>query len=144
MGSWTDRRCRTCTASCYRLAMQGSLLSSFLGYLTVIRAALLTLRQRFHHFFNILTLTLQEFLVATDMPTSGSPKEKLQWIFEMYDTDGSGKIMNKIVKKHVLLTGSIGLDEMPEILSTLHDMEGANKFKQPISPEKLTFHSRTN
>ena len=61
----------------------------------------------------------------------------------MYDTDGSGKIMNKIVKKHVLLTGAIGLDEMPEILSTLHDMEGANKVKHPVGPKKLTFSFRT-
>ena len=46
------------------------------------------------------------------MPTSGTAREKLKWIFEMYDEDRSG---------------AIGMSEMMEILSTLYDMEGANK-----------------
>ena len=37
-------------------------------------------------------------------------REKVKWIFDMYDEDKSG---------------AIGLDEMIEILATLHDMEGA-------------------
>lgn len=28
--------------------------------------------------------------MATDMPTSGTAGEKLKWLFEMYDGDGSG------------------------------------------------------
>ena len=48
--------------------------------------------------------------MASNMPTSGSAMEKLRWIFEMYDEDRSG---------------AIGMSEMLEILSTLHEMEGA-------------------
>ena len=33
----------------------------------------------------------KEFLMATDMPTSGTAGEKLKWLFEMYDGDGSGE-----------------------------------------------------
>ena len=51
----------------------------------------------------------QEFMLATDMTSSGSPEEKLRWAFKMYDKDGSG---------------SIELKEMVEIVSTLYDMEG--------------------
>ena len=29
--------------------------------------------------------------MATDMPTSGTAGEKLKWLFEMYDGDGSGE-----------------------------------------------------
>ena len=32
----------------------------------------------------------QEFLMATNMSNPGSAEEKLKWIFEMYDEDGSG------------------------------------------------------
>lgn len=51
-------------------------------------------------------------MCATNMPTSGTAREKLKWIFEMYDEDRSG---------------AIGMSEMLEILSTLYDMEGASK-----------------
>ena len=33
----------------------------------------------------------QEFMLATDMTSSGSPEEKLRWAFKMYDKDGSGE-----------------------------------------------------
>ena len=29
--------------------------------------------------------------MASNMPTSGSAREKLRWIFEMYDEDRSGE-----------------------------------------------------
>ena len=38
-----------------------------------------------------ITYSSQEFLVASNMPTSGSAREKLRWIFEMYDEDRSGQ-----------------------------------------------------
>ena len=34
--------------------------------------------------------TFEEFMLATDMTTSGEPEEKLRWAFKMYDRDGSG------------------------------------------------------
>ena len=35
----------------------------------------------------------QEFLMATNMLNPGSAEEKLKWIFEMYDEDGSGVVV---------------------------------------------------
>ena len=35
--------------------------------------------------------TFQEFMLATDMTSSGSPEEKLRWAFKMYDKDASGE-----------------------------------------------------
>ena len=38
--------------------------------------------------------TLQEFMIATDMTTSGTPEEKLRWAFQIYDKDRSGEILS--------------------------------------------------
>lgn len=47
-------------------------------------------------------LHLQEFLLAIDVTSSGTPEEKLKWAFRMYDVDGNGVIdiqeMTKIVQ----------------------------------------------
>ena len=43
-------------------------------------------------FFKIQSIFSKEFLMATDMPTSGTAGEKLHWLFEMYDGDGSGEL----------------------------------------------------
>ena len=39
-----------------------------------------------------ITLNMQEFLIATDMTSSGDPEEKLKWAFKMYDKDNSGTL----------------------------------------------------
>jgi len=49
-----------------------------------------------------LDLNFQEFLLAIDVTSSGTPEEKLKWAFRMYDVDGNGVIdlqeMQKIVQ----------------------------------------------
>ena len=54
----------------------------------------------------------KEFMLATDMTTSGSADEKARWTFKMFDTDGSG---------------AIEMEEMVEILETLYETAGFNK-----------------
>lgn len=48
------------------------------------------------------SVSTQEFLLAIDVTSSGTPEEKLKWAFRMYDVDGNGVIdlqeMTKIVQ----------------------------------------------
>ena len=39
---------------------------------------------------SVSKMVIQEFMLATDMTSSGSTEEKLRWAFKMYDEDGSG------------------------------------------------------
>lgn len=49
-----------------------------------------------------ISVEQQEFLLAIDVTSSGTPEEKLKWAFRMYDVDGNGVIdiqeMTKIVQ----------------------------------------------
>lgn len=37
-------------------------------------------------------IDFKEFLVAINMTSGGSPRDKLEWAFNMYDIDGNGTI----------------------------------------------------
>lgn len=54
---------------------------------------------------NDVGLDLQEFMLAIDVTSSGTPEEKLKWAFRIYDVDGNGVIdiqeMEKIVQVSV-------------------------------------------
>ena len=41
------------------------------------------------------SVKLQEFLLAINVTSSGTPEQKLEWAFRMYDIDGNGTIDEK-------------------------------------------------
>ncbi len=46
-------------------------------------------------------MSSQEFLLAIDVTSAGTPQEKLKWAFRMYDVDGNGVIELNEMKKIV-------------------------------------------
>ena len=58
------------------------------------------------------TIDFKEFMLATNCSTTTMLEEKLHWVFQMYDKDGSN---------------SIQLGEMVEIFSTLYLSEGLDE-----------------
>merc|ERR1719466_226533 len=68
-------------------------------------------------------IDFKEFLLAIDVTSSGTPEEKLNWAFSMYDVDGNGWI---------------DLPEMTKIVKSIYNMMGPNlaKTDQFDTPEK--------
>ena len=57
-------------------------------------------------------IDFNEFIIATHCTATSSPEDKLHWVFQMYDTDGSN---------------SIQLSEMMELFGTLYISEGLDE-----------------
>merc|ERR1719318_2052567 len=68
-------------------------------------------------------IDFKEFLLAIDVTSSGSPEEKLNWAFSMYDVDGNGWI---------------DLGEMTKIVKSIYKMMGSNQAQNNLieTPEK--------
>ena len=68
--------------------VQNFLWTIFLEYLMQTVMAISLLRYgRTVGGFDPVSCLAQEFLVATDMTTAGSPEEKARWTFKMFDRD---------------------------------------------------------
>merc|ERR1712038_102073 len=68
------------------------------------------------------SIDFKEFMIATDMTSSGDPEEKLRWAFRMYDKDGSGEI---------------DVDEMVEIFSLMYTVQGFTEEEGKERAEKI-------
>ena len=68
--------------------VQNFLWTIFLEYLMQTVMDISHLRYgRWYGGFDPVSCLAQEFLVATDMTTAGSPEEKARWTFKMFDRD---------------------------------------------------------
>merc|ERR1712115_397734 len=60
----------------------------------------------------------KEFLLAIDVTSSGTPEEKLNWAFSMYDVDGNGWIdlveLTRIVKSIYIMMGREKIEKAME------------------------------
>merc|ERR1711892_994081 len=57
-------------------------------------------------------IDFKEFLLAIDVTSSGTPEEKLNWAFSMYDVDGNGWIY---------------LEEMTKLVGSIYKMAGTQQ-----------------
>lgn len=67
-------------------------------------------------------LNFVEFVTSLHCMSSSSPEDKLHWVFQLYDTDGSG---------------SITLSEMVLLFATLYQNEGLDKMMAVDRAEKI-------
>ena len=75
-----------------------------------------------------VSFSFQEFLKLTDFAESGSAKDKLLWAFRIYDKDRSGEErQGELLSSNQLISGSISVKEMVEMLGTVYTLEGFNK-----------------
>merc|ERR1719378_1003967 len=68
------------------------------------------------------SIDFKEFMIATDMTSSGDPEEKLRWAFRMYDKDGSGEI---------------DIEEMVDIFSLMYSVQGYTEEEGKERAEKI-------
>ena len=61
-----------------------------------------------------------EFLLAINITSSGTPEEKLKWVFKLYDVDGNG---------------TISQNEMTKVVQSMYDM---------LTPEESKTGERAN
>ena len=61
-----------------------------------------------------------EFLLAINITSSGTPEEKLKWVFKLYDVDGNG---------------TISQNEMTKVVQSMYDM---------LAPEESKTDERAN
>ena len=92
MAEWTEAKCRLCSSPLF----QRYLLINFTYHITCTaqgEAGDQFLEQLFRIFDKDGdgSIDFKEFMIATDMTSSGDPEEKLRWAFRMYDKDGSGE-----------------------------------------------------
>ncbi|CAN7997376.1 unnamed protein product, partial [Ixodes hexagonus] len=71
-------------------------------------------------------IDFREFMCGLNSTCRGKPEKKCEWAFNMYDTNGDGRI-----QKH----------EMVEMITTVFKMVGSSKklvLKENLTPEQLT------
>ena len=71
------------------------------------------------------TINFKEFVLATDITSSGDPKEKLKWTFRLYDKDRRG---------------TIEMSKMVEVLETVYIMEGSMSGNMARDKAKQIFY----